>query len=85
MRKVVFAMLGIGLIGLTLSFTEEKNDKYFEISKNIEIFTNVYKELNTWYVDDLDPFRISLPHVVSLRGVHIKTEGGLFVFGYLLA
>lgn len=29
--------------------------KFFEISKNIEIFTNMYKEINTSYVDDLDP------------------------------
>lgn len=31
------------------------NDRYFEISKNIEIFSNLYKELNTHYVDELDP------------------------------
>ncbi len=31
------------------------NDKYFEIAKNMEIFTNVYKQLNTHYVDDLEP------------------------------
>ena len=31
------------------------SDKYFEIAKNLEIFTNIYKELNTHYVDDLNP------------------------------
>ena len=30
----------------------------FEISKNIEIFINLYKNLNTNYVDDLDPSRL---------------------------
>lgn len=30
-------------------------DKLYEIAKNIEIFTNVYKELNTNYVDEIDP------------------------------
>jgi len=30
-------------------------DNYFEISKNIDIFTTLYKELNTFYVDDTDP------------------------------
>jgi len=30
----------------------------FEISKNIEIFVNLYKTLNTNYVDDLDPSRM---------------------------
>ena len=32
--------------------------KYFEISKNIEIYTTLYKELNTYYVDDLDPSKL---------------------------
>jgi len=31
------------------------NDKYFEIIKNIEIFTNIFKEINTHYVDEVDP------------------------------
>jgi carboxyl-terminal processing protease len=31
------------------------NDKLYEISKNLEIFINVYKELNTNFVDELDP------------------------------
>ncbi len=31
------------------------NDRLYEISKNIEIFVNVYKEINTNYVDDVDP------------------------------
>ncbi|MFM1932910.1 MAG: hypothetical protein RL226_2213 [Bacteroidota bacterium] len=30
-------------------------DEYFEISKNLEIFTNVYKELNIYYVDPTQP------------------------------
>ena len=29
-------------------------DNYFEISKNIDIFTTLYKELNTFYVDEID-------------------------------
>ncbi len=32
--------------------------KYFEISKNIEIFTNLYKEINTYYVDEIDPAKL---------------------------
>ncbi len=34
------------------------NGNYFEISKNIEIFTNLYKEVNTYYVDELDPGKL---------------------------
>lgn len=38
-----------------ISATQYNNDKLYEISKNIEIFINVYKQLNSNYVDDLDP------------------------------
>ncbi len=31
---------------------------YFEIAKNIEIFTNLYKEINTYYVDEVDPAKL---------------------------
>ncbi len=34
------------------------NDKLFEITKNIEIFTKVYQELNANYVDELDPGKL---------------------------
>ena len=30
-------------------------DNYFEISKNLDIFTTLYKELNTFYVDETNP------------------------------
>jgi carboxyl-terminal processing protease len=41
-----------------LSAVSVNNDKLYEIAKNIEIFVNVYKELNTHYVDDLDPSQL---------------------------
>lgn len=31
---------------------------YFEITKNIELFANTFKELNTQYVDELDPGKL---------------------------
>ena len=33
-------------------------DDYFEISKNLDIFTTLYKELNTFYVDETDPGKL---------------------------
>lgn len=48
----VFAVIGIAANNQT------DHGKYFEISKNIEIFTNLYKELNTYYVDDIDPSKL---------------------------
>lgn len=52
-RIVLYLAVPVILIG-AVSFSYV-NDKYFEISKNIEIFSNLYKELNTNYVDELDP------------------------------
>ncbi len=45
------------LVLSTLAFVVHDN-RQFEISKNLEIFANVYKELNAGYVDDIDPSRI---------------------------
>lgn len=46
----------VGFLGVAAVNTD--HGKYFEISKNIEIFTNLYKEINTYYVDDIDPARL---------------------------
>ena len=46
-------VLVLSLFGLTAAGLYQ--DKLFEISKNLEIFTRIYKELNSGFVDDLDP------------------------------
>ena len=50
-------VIGLAVI-LMAANRRTDHGKYFEISKNIEIFTNTYKELNTYYVDDLDPSKL---------------------------
>jgi carboxyl-terminal processing protease len=55
-RKSIFVLL-IALFGIAANLKTD-HGKYFEISKNIEIYTNLYKELNTYYVDDLDPSKL---------------------------
>ncbi|MEO1628037.1 MAG: S41 family peptidase [Bacteroidota bacterium] len=52
----VFAVFSILVLGIATTTTD--HGKYFEISKNIEIFTNLYKEINTYYVDDVDPAKL---------------------------
>lgn len=56
-NKFLIAFLVIGLVGL-VSFQVRKNDRYFEIIKNLDIFTTLYKELNTYYVDEINPTEI---------------------------
>jgi carboxyl-terminal processing protease len=51
LRRILVVVF-LGSIGIAAtSLTTE----YFEISKNLEIFATLYKELNTYYVDDIDP------------------------------
>ena len=40
---------GIGIFAVTAK------DNFFEISKNLEIFATLYRELNVFYVDDVQP------------------------------
>tara|TARA_B100001142_G_C14336303_1_gene656027 strand:- start:53 stop:1696 length:1644 start_codon:yes stop_codon:yes gene_type:complete len=48
-RLIVALSLAITSV-ISISFV----DNYFEISKNLDIFTTLYKELNTFYVDETD-------------------------------
>lgn len=48
----------LGLIcscALILFINAKKVDSYFEFSKNLEIFTTLFKELDTYYVDPIEP------------------------------
>ncbi|MFN9320517.1 MAG: S41 family peptidase [Chitinophagales bacterium] len=54
--------LKLGLAGIFLSITaffaiSFKDVDYFEISKNIDIFVSLFKELNIQYVDKVEPSR----------------------------
>lgn len=54
MKKFLLAIVLASMMISTAAITIN-NDKYFEIIKNIEIFTNIFKEINTHYVDEVDP------------------------------
>jgi carboxyl-terminal processing protease len=50
LKKYIFILIfgGLGLAAF-------KADDYFEISKNLDIFAEVYKQVNTAYVDEVKP------------------------------
>ena len=54
MKKIITVGL-FGLFGMIGCLQAQTDDRGFEISKNLEIFSNVYKQLNLNYVDDVDP------------------------------
>jgi len=53
-NKVVLLVISTILAGAFLAFNTP-SDKYFEITKNLDIFATLYKEVNTYYVDEIDP------------------------------
>ncbi len=52
-------LLGISISLVAFFFIAAKtSDPYFEISKNLDIYTNIIKELNTYYVDPIEPGKL---------------------------
>lgn len=55
-KKVLIALGFVAVFGI--ASVGPFNGRYFEIAKNIEIFVNVYKEINANYVDEIDPSKL---------------------------
>lgn len=55
--KKYIAGIALGMC-LMLFIRAKETDSYFEISKNLEVFTSLFKELNTYYVDPIQPGKI---------------------------
>ncbi|MFI5134918.1 MAG: S41 family peptidase, partial [Chitinophagales bacterium] len=51
-KPIVIVTIALAVF-IPLAFTGDSD--YFEISKNLDIFATLYKEVNTYYVDDIDP------------------------------
>ncbi len=54
-RKIILFTSLSFIVLLTFGFVVSKSDIYFEISKNLELFGKVYKEISFNYVDEIDP------------------------------
>src|ERR1700712_290814 len=51
-RLFIVVAVPASMVGL---FAFEQPDKYFEIAKNLDIFATLFKEVNTYYVDEVSP------------------------------
>jgi carboxyl-terminal processing protease len=56
-RPVVLSFFALLLLGSTLAF-QIKNDRLFAIAKSIDIFATLIRELDTYYVDPIDPEKL---------------------------
>ena len=55
MKQIKQRLIALTLLLAASLTAAAQEDKGFEISKNLEIFANIYKNLHTNYVDDVDP------------------------------
>lgn len=53
-KLILFALAGLSLVFVAF----RDNDKYFLIAKNLDIFAAFYRELHTYYVEDLSPDKL---------------------------
>lgn len=46
---------GITITGLSLASFSDPGERFFEIAKNLDIYATLFKELNRYYVDEINP------------------------------
>ena len=53
--KKVYTISVLAISILAISAFYSPTDKYFEITRNLDIFASLFKEVNAFYVDEVDP------------------------------
>jgi carboxyl-terminal processing protease len=53
-----FSIGMVSAVVIMLFLQAKTTDSYFEISKNLDIFATIFKELNTFYVDPIEPGKL---------------------------
>ncbi len=61
-------LLIAGAVTMGGAITIAAGDSYFEISKNLDIFTDLYKELNIYYVDETQPGKLMKTGIDAMLG-----------------
>ena len=90
-RLAALSLAGAVGLGAATVASPPDHGRFFEISKSLEVFTNLYKELNTYYVDEVDPaalMRVGIDAMVGsldpytnyiseseIEGFRLMTEG----------
>ena len=65
MGKIKKWALGV-FVGLTLLVTTAFQSDFFEIAKQIDIYTTLFKELNMYYIDAVNPAKLSNKAISSM-------------------
>lgn len=57
-RKIIIVISLLLIIGVSTGFLATQETRDFKIAKNLDIFFSLFRELNTFYVDDVDPDKV---------------------------
>jgi carboxyl-terminal processing protease len=49
---------GLAIVVIVLFSFTDPGERYFEIAKNLDIFATLFKEVNTYYVDEINPNKL---------------------------
>lgn len=67
--SISYFLLGVAAVVLATGiFAFASNPSFFEVSKNLDVFNSLYKELNTYYVDELDPEKLTNTAMFEMCG-----------------
>jgi carboxyl-terminal processing protease len=54
-KLIWFSVAFLMVSGIVAFKTVQENDRYFQIVKNLDIFATLFKEVNAYYVDEVNP------------------------------
>jgi carboxyl-terminal processing protease len=57
-KRIVIGVSALLLAGLMLMGLNQVDNKNFEIAKNLDIYLSLFRELNTFYVDEIQPEKL---------------------------
>lgn len=57
-KSIVAGLLLGGATLVSVAAASADNERYFEIAKNLDIFATLFKEVNTYYVDEVPPAKL---------------------------
>lgn len=87
-KKTYKIILVVLIATIAMATVTDEDNKYFEISKNIEIYANLYKEINTQYVDETDPanlMRIGIDAMLASLDPYTNYISEAEIEGYRIA
>ena len=57
-RRIIIVLTLLLLAGISTGFLINQETRDFKIGKNLDIFFTMFRELNTFYVDEIDPDKL---------------------------